>query len=260
MQEQHENNRPSRRYFLKTAGAGAAAIAGFSAFSPSCNPASISSAEYEKFFGQGDTILFQGDSITDAHRDRKNGQFNHPAALGDGYAMLTASELLGKLPGKALTIYNRGISGNKVYQLDERWQQDCIDLEPDVLSILIGVNDYWHMRQGRYDGTAGTYAKDFRSLLKRTRAALPDVRLVICQPFILTETSAVDASWVEPFRAYQESAATIAAEFGATWVPFQEAFDNALSLAPATYWAADGVHPSMAGAQLMANTWLNALK
>jgi len=260
MQEQHENNSPSRRSFLKTAGAGAAAIAGFSALSPSCKPAITPSAEYAKFFGQGDTILFQGDSITDAHRDRKNGQFNHPAALGEGYAMLAASELLGKLPGKALTIYNRGISGNKVYQLDERWQQDCIDLEPDVLSILIGVNDYWHMRQGRYDGTVETYAQDFRSLLKRTRAALPDVRLVICQPFILTETSAVDATWVEPFRAYQESAAAIAGEFGATWVPFQEAFDNVLTSAPAAYWAADGVHPSMAGAELMAATWLEALK
>lgn len=101
---------------------------------------------------------------------------------------------------------------------------------------------------------------DFRNLLERTRTSLPEVRLVICQPFILTETSAVDASWVEPFAAYQEIAFTIAGEFGATWVPFQEAFDNALSTAPAVYWAADGVHPSMAGAALMANTWLNALK
>ncbi len=70
----------------------------------------------------------------------------------------------------------------------------------------------------------------------------------------------MDESWVEPFRAYQENAATIANEFGATWVPFQEAFDQALALAPAAYWAGDGVHPSMAGAELMANTWLSALK
>jgi lysophospholipase L1-like esterase len=260
MSEHILNNEPSRRNFLKTAGTGAAVLAGLSVLPAACNVSGKAAAGYEKFFKQGDTVLFQGDSITDAHRERTNDQANHPDALGRGYAMLAASELLGKMPDKALTIYNRGISGNKVYQLDERWQQDCIDLEPDVLSILIGVNDYWHMRQGRYDGTPEIYANDFRSLLKRTRTALPDVRLVICQPFILTETSAVDVSWVEPFRAYQEIAAGIADEFGATWVPFQEAFDNALSLAPAVYWAADGVHPSVAGAELMATTWLEALK
>lgn len=260
MHKGNEYNSSSRRNFLKTAGAGAAGIAGLTVLPQSCQPSRGSSPGYENFFTKGDTVLFQGDSITDAHRSRKDQQANHPAALGEGYAMLAASELLGKLPDKELTVYNRGISGNKVYQLDERWQQDCLDLEPDVLSILIGVNDYWHMRQGRYDGTPEVYANDFRNLLKRTKAALPEVKLVICQPFILTETSAVDESWVEPFRVYQEIAATIADEFGATWVPFQEAFNEALSMAPATYWTGDGVHPSIAGAELMARTWLEALK
>lgn len=260
MHEKSCNNLPSRRNFLKTAGAGAAGIAGLTAVSRSCSPTETSPGEYADFFAQGDVVLFQGDSITDAGRNRNKQQANAPDALGSGYVMLTASELLGRLPGKDLKIYNRGISGNKVYQLAERWQPDCIDLEPDVLSILIGVNDYWHMREGRYDGTPQVYANDFRSLLERTRAALPDVKLVICQPFILTETRAVDESWVEPFRAYQDLAAGIANSFDATWVPFQEAFNNALSLAPATYWAGDGVHPSVAGAELMARTWLNALK
>ena len=82
---------------------------------------------------------------------------------------------------------------------------------------------------------------------------------MICQPFILTNTSAVDESWLKPFSAYQEIAARIAVEFDAVWVPFQEAFDKAIDIAPATYWAGDGVHPSMAGAQLMAETWLKTL-
>ncbi len=260
MHKESFSNSPSRRRFFKTAGAGAAGIAGLSAISYSCSPSETSSPEYADFFGQGDVLLFQGDSITDARRNRKKQQANAPDALGGGYVMLAASELLGRLPGKDLKIHNRGISGNKVYQLDERWQQDCIDLEPDVLSILIGVNDYWHMRDGRYDGTPKVYANDFRSLLERTRAALPDVKLVICQPFILTDTRAVDESWVEPFSAYQDLAAGIATAFDATWVPFQEAFNEAVSLASATYWTGDGVHPSLAGAELMARTWLNALK
>ena len=88
---------------------------------------------------------------------------------------------------------------------------------------------------------------------------MPDLKLVICQPFILTHTTAVDESWVEPFSAYQRIAARMADEFDALWVPFQEAFDQALDLAPARYWAGDGVHPSMAGAQLVAGAWLKAL-
>ena len=96
-------------------------------------------------------------------------------------------------------------------------------------------------------------------MISRTKEAVPDLKLVICQPFILTGTSAVDESWVEPFSAYQASAKKLSDEFGAIWVPFQEAFDRAIELAEPTYWAADGVHPSMAGAQLMAKTWLEAL-
>jgi lysophospholipase L1-like esterase len=176
-----------------------------------------------------------------------------------GYANHIASFLLAELPEKDLTIYNRGISGNKVFQLADRWEKDCLDLKPDVLSILIGVNDYWHFRNGDYDGTPEIYERDFRDLLNRTLEALPDLKLIICQPFILTGTTAVDETWVEPFSAYQAIARKIADEFSALWVPFQEAFDRAVELAPPPYWAGDGVHPSMAGAQLMAKTWLEAL-
>jgi len=147
----------------------------------------------------------------------------------------------------------------QVYQLAERWERDCLLLKPDVLSILIGVNDYWHMRNCRYDGTPEVYAGDYRALLQRTREALPEVKLILCEPFILTQTTAVDESWVEPFREYQEAAWLIAEEFGAIWVPFQAAFHKASEIAHPSYWAHDGVHPSMAGSQLMAETWLNAV-
>jgi len=147
-----------------------------------------------------------------------------------------------------------------VFQLADRWDKDCLNLKPDVLSILIGVNDYWHLRNERYDGTPEIYEEDFRKLLTRTKEALPAVKLILCQPFILTETSAVDETWVEPFSKYQTVARKIANEFGAIWVPFQEAFDQAVEVADPTYWAADGVHPSMAGAQLMAKSWLKAIE
>ena len=224
--------------------------------------AAVADDQFKKvgqFFSEGDVILFQGDSITDAGRNKEHELPNAAHSFGTGYALLTASWLLEELARKKLTIYNRGISGNKVFQLADRWEKDCLSLEPDVLSVLIGVNDYWHMRNGRYDGTPEVYENDFRALLQSTKNALPGIRLVICQPFILQGTSAVDESWIKPFNAYQEIAAGLAKEFGAVWVPFQEAFNQAVQCAPATYWAGDGVHPSMAGAQLMAETWLNAV-
>lgn len=251
-------NKVSRRRFFRSAGLGTAAVAGMPLITQSCSPV-VDKGKIHDFFAEGDVVLFQGDSITDAGRNKQQELPNNARSFGVGYAMHIASYLLEELPTKNLTVYNRGISGNKVYQLADRWEKDCLDLKPNVLSILIGVNDYWHFRNGQYDGTPEIYENDFRTLLTRTKEALPDLKLVICQPFILTGTSAVDESWVEPFSAYQASALKIADEFGAIWVPFQEAFDKAVELADPRYWAGDGVHPSMAGAKLMANTWLEAM-
>lgn len=248
----------SRRGFFKSAGIGTAAIAGLPLLANSCVAGSTKS-NIQDYFSKGDVVVFQGDSITDAGRNKKRELPNNAGSFGGGYAHLTASWLLEALAAHELTIYNRGISGNKVYQLAERWDKDCINLKPNVLSILIGVNDYWHFRNGKYDGTPELYERDFRKLLEGTREALPDIKLLICQPFILTETTAVDESWLEPFSAYQEIARKISDEFMATWVPFQDAFDKAIEVAHPSYWANDGVHPSMAGAQLMANTWLEAI-
>lgn len=156
-------------------------------------------------------------------------------------------------------VYNRGISGNKVYQLAARWQKDCLELKPDVLSILIGINDYWHMRNGQYDGTLEKYEADYRALLDQTRQALPGVRLVVCEPFALPGTTAVDESWVEPVGGYREVALKLSREFGAVWVPFQRFFDEAILHAPASWWSADGVHPSLAGSHLMAAAWLRTV-
>lgn len=228
-----------------------------SASIPSENPISV--GKYA-IFKEGNTVLFQGDSITDAGREKEKELPNNARSFGLGYAFLSASALLNALPEKNLTIYNRGISGNKVYQLDNRWDKDCLDLKPDVLSILIGVNDYWHKRNGNYDGTVEVYETDYRKLLQRTKARLPDVKLVICQPFAVLETSAVDETWVAPMKQYQAAAKRIAEEFDAIWVPFQDVFDEAVKHAPATYWTGDGVHAAMPGAQLMAEAWLRAVK
>jgi len=208
---------------------------------------------------KGSVVLFQGDSITDAGRARDRLEPNDARAFGRGYPLLIGSHLLNVKAGDDLTVYNRGISGNKVPDLDARWQTDCLDLKPDLLSILIGVNDIWHKLGGRYDGTVEDYETGFTALIERTRKALPDVRLVICQPFVL-RCGAVNDSWFPEFDERRAAAERVAKRAKATWVPFQEMFDQAVKRAAPEHWAADGVHPTMAGHDLMAKTWLEVVK
>ena len=146
-----------------------------------------------------------------------------------------------------------------MYQLQDRWKEDAIDLKPNLVSILIGVNDYWHKVKHGYKGTVEIYENDLRALVQRTINELPGVRIILCEPFILPNTSAVEQSWVIPFKKYQKAALKIAKEFNTLWVPFQSIFDQELQHAKETYWAPDGVHPSMAGSQLMAQAWLEVI-
>jgi lysophospholipase L1-like esterase len=213
-------------------------------------------APSRNLIGTGETILFQGDSITDAGRSREHAsEPNEQPALGSGYAWLAAVELLVQRPNGALKIYNRGISGNKVFQLADRWQADCLDLKPTLLSILIGVNDIWHTLNGTYKGTVEIYERDYRALLERTRKELPKLKLVICEPFVL-RCGSVNEKWFPEFDAYRAAARHVAENFDAVFIPFQAMFDEAIKYAPPAHWAADGVHPTPAGASLMANTWL----
>jgi lysophospholipase L1-like esterase len=244
----------SRRTFLQSSLFGAGLLAAGASSSTA-----VAAEGSEPWIPDNAMILFQGDSITDAGRSREHpNDANLLAPLGQGYAFLAAANLLTARPDDKLKIFNRGISGNKVHQLAERWQPDCLDLQPDVLSILIGVNDIWHKLNGNYDGTVETYENDYRALLQRTKEALPDVKLVICEPFILI-CGAVKESWVPEFAGFRAAALELAIEFGAVFVPFQTMFDRAVEYAPPEHWAQDGVHPSPQGASLMAHHWVAAV-
>jgi lysophospholipase L1-like esterase len=209
---------------------------------------------------QNDIILFQGDSITDHSRAKDNPAANNLDALGRGYASVAAGALLNKFAAKDIKVYNRGISGNKVPQLDSRWQEDCIDLKPNILSMLIGVNDYWHKRGGNYEGSAELYHDQYRKLLDRTLQALPNVKLIIGEPFAVKNVRHVDDSWFPEFASYQEAAQDIAKEYNAILIPYQSIFDNAGKKAPGSHWTTDGVHTTPAGINLMAEAWLNCVK
>lgn len=241
----------NRRSFFQTTAA--AALGGW-ALSSSSYAADAPAGGLVK---AGDVVLLQGDSITDAGRSRETAsEPNNQKALGGGYAFMAAANLLNAVPD--LKIFNRGISGHKVPQLADRWQADCLDIKPNVLSILIGVNDIWHKRNGNYKGTLESYESDYHALVERTLTALPSVKLVICEPFVL-KCGAIDDSWFPEFDGYRAAARRVAEKAKAVFVPFQSMFDEAVKLAPPEHWAKDGVHPSPFGAALMAHTWTQAV-
>jgi len=254
--------RLSRREFLLTAAISAAATATAIAV-----PSVANAALKEKKSGKSGrkihlkkdaVILFQGDSITDYGRRREVTTFNSPEALGYGYASRIASSLALNYAALTPRIYNRGVSGDKVYQLRDRWQTDCYDLQPDVLSVLIGVNDFWHAIEGHYDGTPEVYRRDYLALMEQTRDRLPDTQLVICEPYAINGVKAVTDAWYPQFDEIRAAAREVADLYADVFVPFQSVFDRALEVAPASYWTADGVHANLAGSQLMAHAWLEA--
>jgi lysophospholipase L1-like esterase len=202
-----------------------------------------------------DTILFQGDSITDCGRARENIPVN--AGLGVGYANTIAAQLLATRPAEGLTFLNRGISGNRIVDLYGRIKCDAINLKPDVLSVLIGVNDTWHEFGSQNGVDVPKYERVYRDFLKEVREALPGVRFVLCEPFVLS-CGVVTKDWVAEMDRRRAVVKKLAAEFTAVFVPFQGMFDAAVKEAPPEYWARDGVHPTIAGHYRMAQAWLAA--
>jgi len=205
----------------------------------------------------GTTILFQGDSITDAGRDRSVLDANSARALGSGYPLLVASAALAAHPDRGLRFYNRGVSGNKVPDLQQRWADDTLALKPDVLSILIGVNDFWHKLGHGYTGTVDDYEHQYTALLDQTRAALPQVRILVLEPFVL-RCGAVDARWFPEFDQRRAAAARVAQHARVTFVALQHVFDDLARRGAPAFWAADGVHPTPAGHAVIAEHWRRA--
>lgn len=203
-------------------------------------------------------ILFQGDSITDAGRKRHITQANKPRGLGNGYVKRIVNELQKHYPGK-FDCYNRGISGDRIVDLYARWKIDGVNLQPDIISILAGVNDTWHEFAAQNGVEVDRYETIYRLLLDYTREKLPSAKIVLCEPFVLP-CGVVTAAWENEMAQRRQMVARLAESYSAAFVPFQSMFDNALNDAPPPHWAKDGVHPTDAGHQRMADLWLESVK
>ncbi len=208
-------------------------------------------------------ILFQGDSITDCGRSREV-----LTDVGNGYPYLVRAHYGLEKPGQ-FEIVNRGISGNRSVDVYARIKQDIINLKPDYMSLLIGVNDVWHELGGRCNGvSAEKFEKIYDMLIGEVLEALPDLKIMILEPFVL-EASATAATEEEPdrwdnFRSEvplrAAAAKRIAQKYGLPFVALQEKFDEAAKKAPANYWLADGVHPTPVGHFIIKEEWLKTFR
>ncbi len=185
-------------------------------------------------------ILFQGDSITDCGRIRKD-----PNNLGNGYVSMIANMLSDKYPQYNMKYINRGISGDKIRDIADRWEKDCIDLKPNLLSILIGIND-------TLITPARQFEEEYRMLLKHTLSD-SNAKIILCEPFLLLKGN---SSYRDDLNPKIEIVHKLAKEFEVVLIPLDTIFYDSCALQPPEYWAPDGVHPTPEGHSLIAKSWL----
>ena len=204
-------------------------------------------------------ILFQGDSITDCGRDKDNHRH-----MGHGYATMVAGAVMAENPGQYRCM-NRGISGNRIVDLYARIKLDMINLKPDYMSILIGINDVWHEIGGHNGVDAEKFEMVYDWMIQELLRDVPGLKLMLLEPFVLPgratcNTEEIPDRW-EYFRTETDlrraAVKRLAEKHGLVFVPLQEKFNAANADAPADgYWLADGVHPTAAGHELIKQAWL----
>jgi lysophospholipase L1-like esterase len=199
-------------------------------------------------------VLFQGDSITDASRNRQD---SHD--MGKGYAHMAAAWFGALHPERNVRFLNRGISGNRVPHLVERWEADCLALMPSWVSIMIGINDTWHgMQDPKQHVSHGEYETGYRRILSLCRDRL-GARLVLIEPFVLPIPED-RRKWRADLDPRIQIVRNLASEFKAVLVPLDGLFAEAAARREPAYWAPDGVHPTPAGHALIAQAWLRAVR
>ena len=196
-----------------------------------------------KQFKENSVILFQGDSITDCGRNREDRD-----SLGDGYVNLIEGTLAGNHSQSNLKLINRGISGDKIRDLQLRWDADCMDISFNILSILVGVND-------TLITPAELFEEEYRMLLKRTTGELNST-IILCEPFLLLGDN---NAYRDDLNPKIEIVHRLSEEFSTLLLPLDKIFRKSCSLHPPEYWAQDGVHPTPAGHALIAKSWIECV-
>jgi lysophospholipase L1-like esterase len=204
----------------------------------------------------GLVFLFQGDSITDGNRGR-SADPNH--IMGHGYAFSIASRVGADFPASDYRFYNRGISGNTIVDLQKRWQTDTLDIKPDVLSILIGINDTAASVENKPAAQSiDDFEKVYRKLLEDAKSIKPDIIFLLGLPFVYPVGKRKENwdQWKDGTAQRAERVRKLATAFNAVLVDYPAVFDKAITKAPVEYWIWDGIHPTVPAHELMAREWI----
>ena len=253
----------NRRTFIRSSVACASAAvvtARAEAAEPRTNASAVTGYDYRlPKIKPGATLLFQGDSITDMKWGRNQRDRNH--YLGHSYVYLIAARLHTDMPEAKLHFLTRGHSGNTVGDLAARWKKDALDLKPDVLSILIGVNDVGRAVRSAKGVDVEAYETGYRSLLRQSRQVNPELKIVLLEPFVLPvgKVKAGWARWRGQIDRLRPVVARLASQQKAVLLKTQEIFDEAAKRAEPSHWIWDGVHPLPQGHELIARNWIEAV-
>ena len=200
-------------------------------------------------FENNDVVLFQGDSVTDCGRTRGD-----ESSLGEGYAMLVASWFTALYPEKTVKFINKGVSGDRVCDLKARWSEDCIQLKPTLVSILVGINDCWRRYDSNNPTSPEAFEKTYREILTQVKENT-EAKILLCEPFVLPYPED-RKQWREDLDPKIHIVRSLAREFNAMLLPL-DGLLNAVSVQKTKgFWAADGVHPTMSGHAIIAQEWL----
>lgn len=195
------------------------------------------------------TILFQGDSITDAGRNYATDD------LGPGYPAKVVAYLSAFCADKNIKVINKGISGNRVKDLKARWKEECIDLKPDILSILIGINDTWRKYDMNDPTSCEAFEATYREILTEVKEKLPDCKIILLEPFIIPVDPQKE-EWREDLDPKIGAVRRLAREFNAVFIPLDGLYQELCSQNDAGLYSGDGVHPNDAGHAFLAEQWL----
>ena len=200
-------------------------------------------------------ILFQGDSITDAGRD-----YSDYHELGQGYPKYAAELIRDRFDDPkngTIEFINLGISGNRTRDLRDRWQKDCIDLQPDIVSIMIGINDTWRAFDSNDPTPVGEFEDNYRYLLSEIKAHT-NAKILLLEPYVLPDVPAKDA-WRADLDPKIQAVRRLAREFADYYIPTDGLFAAACVQQGPSHWSGDGVHPNENGSRFIAAYYAKAV-
>ncbi len=199
-------------------------------------------------------LLFIGDSITDMRRDRNADHTVY--SYGSGYVFPIEGYLGSEFPQK-YEILNRGISGNRIVDVYQRIKIDCWNLNPDVITILVGANDVYHEVKYGNGVELDRYERFYNMLIEDTKRVLPNARIIIMGSFVTLGAETASAfEKMSEIKDYASVAQRVALSHGCRYISLQDRFDMLTKDVPVDYYISDGIHPTAVGAHVIAREWL----